>query len=159
MKLPQLRELCKCTPGIHGVSSKTKAAIVTALLPKLPQLNLPAKRKLEDGELPNLKRTLFFPTSSNSQLLDFYNDHYGWLDSIDKDLYKMMLTTYHHTWEKTFGCAIFMLFIRNIWAMYEERTLLAKLTRIGSQTPSAPQETWNKLIVFIGNVCQQIVAL
>ena len=107
MKASQLKALYNRTPGLQGVSRKTKAVIITELVQKLPQMNQPSlKHKFEDNELPAAKRALLSPTSKNQQILNKYNDHYGWLDQVDKDFYKVCNPTNNYTWEKTYGCSL-----------------------------------------------------
>jgi len=111
MKASQLKELCNKTPGFQGVSKKSKAEIIAELTHKLPEANRAPKRKFADADLSAAKEALFYPVGKNSSIVDFYNDHYGFLDRIDKDFYKIYQTTNNHTWKKTFGWAMTMFFV------------------------------------------------
>ncbi len=162
MKVNQLKQLVNRTPGMQGVSKKSKAEIIADPKKRLPELNAPTKRKLDESGLASLKTEkdeLLPPTSNDHELLDFYNDHYGWLDQIDKDFYKICKTTYNHTWEKCFGAAMIVSFICSTWAIHEECQFLKHQTRLGGDTDKRMKKTWNILILFITIICKQIGSL
>jgi hypothetical protein len=120
IKLSQLKLLTQSTLGMQGVSSKTKAELVQRLMTKLFPKSIKCKRVYSDAELSFLKRVFLDNISQHHHINTFYNDHYGWLNQVDKDFYKMVKSTYHHTWKKTFQCASLMHFVRNVWCLYEE---------------------------------------
>jgi hypothetical protein len=158
MTKPQLLLLCSRTAGIQGVSSKKKEDIVEKLLTNLPECQQPAKRKYKGGELPALKKALLDKTSKNTPIVDFYNDHYGWLDQVDKDYYKIVNSTYHRTYGKLLGCTILMFFVRNVWALCEERKM-AKDSGRGVNKDMNEKKRGKRLVKFVADVCTFIKAL
>ena len=158
MTKPQLLLLCSRTSGIQGVSSKKKDEIVEKLLVNLPECQQPAKRKFSGGELPALKKALLEKTTRKTPIIDFYNDHYGWLDQADKDYYKIVNSTYHRTYGKLLGCTTTMFFVRNVWAMCEERKRVKRGEREAKKEMNE-QKREKRLIQFVGDVCRFIKAL
>ena len=155
MKASQIKALCSTTPGIQGASRKSKPELIKEILTKLPEANQQTKRKFADGDMPAAKRALLSPVGKNSEILDFYNDHYGWLDQIDKDFYKVCNSTYNRTWGKTFGWALIILFIWNVWAIYEECLHMQLHKQHNFSKSPKMKKTWNRLILYIGEVCKQ----
>jgi hypothetical protein len=121
MKLNQLKLLCAQTPRIQGVAKMTKSAIITELLKQLPKPLQSGRHKQKLEELETIKRGLIDTTSQEASLIQFYNNHYGWLDQVDKDLYKFMNTIYHHTWQKLMGCTYMMYLFRHCWVIFKEK--------------------------------------
>ena len=156
MKVGQLRELCNRTDGFQGVSKKTKPALIKKLMTKHPEANRAPKRKWADADLPAAKRALLSPLGRNSKIIDQYNDHYGFLDQIDKDFYKICNPTNNHTWQKTYGVAMISVMVRNVWAMYEERQIVRQQLRSGPCYLGRMKKTHNRLIYYIGEMCDQI---
>lgn len=89
-------------------------------------------------------------------VVDFYNDHYGWLDQVDKDFYNVCNPTNNKTWEKTYGVSLVILMVRNVWALYEERQEVQKKKRTTPVKDCKKQKRWDRLIHFIENVCIQV---
>jgi hypothetical protein len=152
MNRPQLLLLCSKTAGIQGVSNKKKKEIIDALLVKHPECQQPGKRKYTGEELLALKRALLEKTSKNTPIIDFYNDHYGWLDQIDKDYYKIVNSTYHRTYGKLLECIITMFFVRDVWAMCEEKRLVQKCNREAKKDMSERKRE-KRLTGFVLDVC------
>ncbi len=152
---PQLLLLYSKTAGIQGVSNKKKEEIIEKLLVKLPECQQPGKRKYSGQELPALKKALLGKTSLNTPIIDFYNDHYGWLDQVDKDYYKIVNSTYHKTYGKLLGCTIMMFFVRDVWAMCEERKKVQASDR-EAKNDMNEKERGKRLTKFVGDVCALI---
>ena len=158
MTKPQLLLLCAKTSGIQGVSSKKKEDIINKLLVNLPECQQPAKRKFAGGELPALKKALLEKTTKKTPIIDFYNHHYGWLDQVDKDYYKIVQSTYHHTYGKLLGFSVIMFFVRNVWALTEERKIIRKFDREPKKDMNE-KERGERLTQFVGNVCRLIKSM
>jgi hypothetical protein len=83
---------------------------------------MPAAQEKEvfRGGAPTLKKALLEKTSRKTPIIDFYNDHYGWLDQTDKDYYKMMQSTYQRTYSKLIGCSV-TIFLFVMYGQHEKR--------------------------------------
>jgi|BogFormECP04_OM1_1039644.scaffolds.fasta_scaffold00741_3 hypothetical protein len=156
MKACQLKELCNRTDGFHGVSKKPKPELIKELMSKHPEANKAPKRKWTDADLPAAKKALLSPLGRDSKIIDQYNDHYGFLDQIDKDFYKICNPTNNHTWRKTYGVAMVSVMVRNVWALYEEAQLVKQQSRSGPHYSGRMKQTHNRLIHYIGEMCDQI---
>lgn len=155
MKKPQLLYLCSRTAGIQGVASKKKSDIIEELLIKLPECQKASMDQVHNRELPALKRSLLKETTKKTPIIDFYNDHYGWLDQIDKDYYKIVKSTHKRTYGKLIGFTILMFFIRNVWALCEERKMVKSCDR-EAKTTLSEENREVRLVQFIGCVCNII---
>ena len=133
-----------------------KADLVTQLLHKLPDLHKSPKNKVSDDDLRATKRALLFPVGNDTSIIDIYNDHYGWLDQIDKDFYKVFKPTNNQTWGATFLVSLVVVLVRNIWVMYEEYLLLRKHITHDHWKTKWLKKTHNRFILFIGVICEQI---
>lgn len=56
------------------------------------------------------------------------------------------------------GCSFVMFFVRNIWAMWEERQKYQKLERKGKNPAVPPSSPQNRMIKFVTESCKQIAA-
>ena len=156
MTKPQLLLLCSKTSGIQRVSSKKKVDIMAKLLINHLKCQQLAKRKFAREELPALKKALLQKTTRKTLIINFYNDHYSWLDQIDKDYNKIMQSTYQQTYGKLLRGTTTEFFVRNVWAMGEERKMVKKSERKANKDMSE-QERKKRLIQFIADACNFIV--
>ena len=143
---------------MHGVSAKTKAEYITEILKRHPlaQTTPSTTTPLTEEQLKNQKQALLDDTSRITNILDKYNDHYGWLDQVDKDFYKFSHSTLHHTWQKAYSMWVLMQLLRNAWVLSQEHTALRnQQNNKRNHIPSSNAQS-TSLLKFVHSVAVQI---
>ena len=160
MSSQQIKDLHKLTTRCGHASKKSTSQMIAEILKHRVEaqehLPPPSKRKREDIDIDMLKQAIQGPMSTNRALLEFYSNHYGLIDRIDKFYYYIFSTANHRTYQKLFFFTFIYYLIFDAFVLYEEHSRDVRYHASRRRLSSVNSLEKNALETFMWKVCQQL---
>lgn len=137
MKVTQLKELHQSISALKKTQVKEKEKLIDDILKKHPQaiqdvVEAAIASNVGPSDPAAAKQALLYPNSTNSDIIKYYNDYYGFIHKLDKDFYSIMKLIHHTAWRKTYLYSILMVIVQNVWILWEKHKLQLHKSKQGS---------------------------
>jgi hypothetical protein len=162
MKVPLLRDLHTISGAGGGTSKKPAAVLIEEILAHHPHARPSLPPALDRRPLPKdivaLRQHVGPASSVSAPVLDFYSSEYGAVDQVNQEIYRSILLSGHHSWEKLLGFSVLHALCMNAWAeCVEARAVRASRDAQGRRMPVAHTEH-QSFAEFMFAACKQFVA-
>ena len=162
MKVPLLRDLHAISGAGGGASKKSSSVLIKEILAHHPHALRSQPPTLDRQPLPKdivaLRQHVGQAASISAPVLDFYSSEYGAVDQVNQEIYRSILLSGHHSWEKLLGFSVLHALCMNAWAeCVEARAVRASRDAQGKRVPAAHTEH-QSFAEFMFAACKQFVA-
>ena len=162
MRLQLLRDLHSETPHCSGSSGKKTDVLVEEIVAHHPRVAPPGPSAVAGHAKPKdivgLRQYAGVEPSQSAAVLDFYSHEYGAVDKVNQEIYRSILLSGHHSYEKLLGFSVLHAICMNAWAAcLEERAVRLGHNPQGRRVApaQAKQQSFAKLMLA---ACKQFVA-
>ena len=162
MRLDLLRDLHTETPHCSGSSKKKIGVLVKEIAAHHPHVAPPGPSavpgRAKPKDIVGLRQFVGVEPSLSAAVLDFYSHEHGAVDKVNQEIYRSILLSGHHSYEKLLGFSVLHAICMNAWAAcLEERA--ARLGRNPQGRRVAPaQAKQQSFAKFMLAACKQFVA-